>query len=163
MFKKIRAWLDSDKPVAMGTQHVGWLLASVIMINVVSFVSGYFWGKRTGAQEWCTVTSRDAFADQIYNSLCLASVGEDDDSESQESADNAEASDTDVAQAGEGEEAPEKGLEMKTQYYAQLAGFSSLRGAEAFVARLNKNRFLYLSKREPAKVQKGDSFVGTRL
>jgi hypothetical protein len=150
MFDKIRAWLASDIPVALGAQHVGWIVSAVLMINAGCFIAGYFWGKRAGAQEWCTVISRDAFADQIYNSLCASAVGEDE-----EGADN---NDEDAAaQNGEGEEAPDQGIEMKTQYYAQLAGFASLRSAEAFVTRLNKKRIHALIKERISKSAKGRS------
>jgi hypothetical protein len=159
MFDKIRAWLASDIPVALGSQHVGWIVAAVLMINAGCFIAGYFWGKRAGAQEWCTVISRDAFADQIYNSLCASAVGEDEeDADNQEGADNSEGSEGEaVAQNGEGEESPEQGIEMKTQYYAQLAGFASLRSAEAFVTRLNKKQIHALIKERISKSAKGRS------
>ena len=90
----------------------------------------------------------------------MASVGQDEDkdeeAESQEIADNAEGSDAEtVAHAEETEEAPEQGLELKTQYYAQLAGFSSLHSAEAFVARLNKKQVPVLIKERASKSAKG--------
>ena len=47
------------------------------------------------------------------------------------------------------------GLEIKTQHYAQLAGFSSLRHAEAFVARLNKKQIPVLIKERVSKSSKG--------
>jgi len=153
MIKKIRTWLASDIPIVLGAQHFGWVLASVILLNVGSFAIGYFWGKRTGAQEWSTAISRDAFADQIYNSLCLASVGED--VEKDEEVDNQDNETT--AQAGESEVTPEMGLEMKTQHYAQLAGFSSLRNAEAFVVRLNKKHIPVLIKERVSRSAKGRS------
>ena len=156
MIKKIGAWLTSDMSVTLGAQHLGWVLASVILFNVCSFAIGYFWGKRAGAQEWSTAISRDAFADQIYNSLCLAAVG--DDLEKDDDPDGQENADTEVvAQPGDAEVAPEMGLEMKTQYYAQLAGFSSLRNAEAFVARLNKKQIHALIKERVSKSSKGRS------
>jgi cell division protein FtsN len=142
-------------PVALGAQHAGWILAAFLMINTGCFVVGYFWGKRAGAKEWCTVISRDAFADQIYNSLCASAVGDDEEDDAQESADNAEGADA-VAQNNE-EEAPDQGIEMKTQYYAQLAGFASLRSAEAFVTRLNKKHIHALIKERASKSAKGRS------
>jgi hypothetical protein len=153
MFNKFRTWLACDMPVALGAQHVGWIVAAALLINAGCFIAGYFWGKRAGAQEWCTVISRDAFADQIYNSLCAAAVGQDEDE-----ADSTEGSDGEaVVQNGEGEEAPEQGIEMKTQYYAQLAGFASLRGAEAFVERLNKKQIHALIKERMSRSAKGRS------
>ena len=152
MIKKIRAWFASDIPVVLGAQHVGWIAAAVIIFSVGSFAIGYFWGKRAGAQEWCTTISRDAFADQIYNSLCLSSVGaeeeKDDESDSQEGADS-------ESGAQVGDVTPEQGLEVKTQYYAQLAGFSSLKMAEAFVTRLNKKQIPVLIKERISKSAKG--------
>lgn len=156
MFNKFRAWLVSDMPVALGAQHVGWIVSAMLMINAGCFIAGYFWGKRAGAQEWCTVMSRDAFADQIYNSLCAAAVVADEEDDSQESVDGSEGSENEtVAQNGEGEETPDQGIEMKTQYYAQLAGFASLRGAEAFVDRLNKKQIRALIKERVSKSAKG--------
>ena len=155
MFKKIRAWLASDTPVALGAQQVGWIVALLIMLNVGCFLAGYFWGKRVGAQDWCATISRDAFADQIYNSLCSAVIDDEEDDEQEE--EGPESVDTSTTQTGNEEEAPEKGLEVKTQYYAQLAGFASLRSAEAFVSRLNEKQVPVLIKERISKNSKGRS------
>lgn len=162
MFKKIRTWIMAEVPVVISSQHTSWVLVVLVLLNAGSFAIGYFWGKRTGAQEWSTTISRDAFADQIYNSLCLASIANDDDKDgdtnSQDEDDSADNSDTElVAQTGDTEAAPEQGLEVKTQYYAQLAGFSSLRHAEAFVARLNKKQIPVLIKERVSRSSKGRS------
>lgn len=153
MLKKIRTWFIDDVPLALAAHHIGWILSVVILINVGSFAIGYFWGKAVGAQEWSTTISRDAFADQIYNSLCIASVGDMQEDENQEIAENED--EQEVAGQPETEVAPELGIEMKTQYYAQLAGFSSLRPAEAFVTRLNKKQIPVLIKERTSKGAKG--------
>lgn len=157
MLNKIRAWLSSDSPITLGSQHVGWVVAAVFMVNAACFIVGYFWGKRAGAQEWCTVITRDAFADQIYNSLCSAALA--DDTQENVNSDNEEAGsespDSDGEQEDENESDDAGGINMKAQYYAQLAGFSSLRRAEAFVVRLNKRKIPVLIKERVSKSSKG--------
>ena len=83
----------------------------------------------------------------------MASVGED--VEKDEEVDNQE--NETAAQANDTEVTPEMGLEMKTQHYAQLAGFSSLKNAEAFVVRLNKKQIPVLIKERVSRTAKGRS------
>ncbi len=48
-----------------------WLVVAAITIGATCFVAGYFWGKGSSAIQWSAGISREAFADQIYNSLLL--------------------------------------------------------------------------------------------
>ncbi len=162
MFEKIKAWMLTDGPVVLRARQLGWFFASFILLNLGSFIGGYFFGRKVGAQEWCATISRDAFADQIYNSLCLSSMNTDDKDEDEKDEEN-EAQDgqdgsleSDAAnQSADVNSAPEQGLEMKTQYYAQLAGFSSLRYAEAFAARMNNKQIPVLIKERKSKNSRG--------
>jgi hypothetical protein len=147
----------TDEPVVLGSRQVGWGFAFFIMLNLVSFLGGYFWGRKIGAQEWCASISRDAFADQIYNSLCVSAQSTDDKDEENDTQDIADASSESdaLSQTADINNAPEQGLEMKTQYYAQLAGFSSLRSAESFAARMNNKHIPVLIKERKSKNSRG--------
>jgi len=165
MFKKIRAWMLTDGPVVLGARQLGYFFVFIILLNLGSFLGGYFFGRKVGAQEWCATISCDAFADQIYNSLCLSmntdEKNEDEKDEEGEAQDGTDAStEPDAAmQAADANNAPEQGLEMKTQYYAQLAGFSSLRYAEAFAARMNNKHIPVLIKERKSKNSRGRQLI----
>ena len=150
MIKKIRAWFASDVPVALGAQHVGWIVAAVILLNVGCFAVGYFWGKRAGAQEWCTVISRDAFADQIYNSLCLASVGDDEEkdeeADSQEISDNAEGQMRLLPRPGMPKMLLSRVLKSRPNIMRNLPDFRRCAALKLLSHGSIKSRFLYLLK-----------------
>jgi hypothetical protein len=160
VLKKIKTWMLTDGSVVLESKQLGWIFAFLIFLNLGIFLGGYFLGRNTGAQEWYATISRDAFADQIYNSLCLSSMDandkdEEEDSDVQDGSDDA-SSESDVTfQAADNNNVPEQGLEMKTQYYAQLAGFSSLRSAEAFAARMNNKHIPVLIKERKSKNSRG--------
>ena len=149
-------------PVALDAQHLGWILASVILLGVGSFAIGYFWGKRTGQKNGLLLYRATLLLTRyitVYAWPRLEKMWK-----KMKNSDNQENTDTEgAAQAGDAEVAPEMGLEMKTQHYAQLAGFASLRHAEAFVTRLNKKQILLLLKNGSVKVLKGDLLSGIRL
>ena len=161
---KIQAWWATDIPINLASHHLSWILVAIIVTNVGIFTVGYYWGKRTGAQQLCSTISRDAFADQIYNSLCMATAGIEEDEKSEEASDNS-AEETEnsesVAQSdSEGADInAESTLDVKPQFYARLAGFTSFKRAEAFMCRLQKRQIPVLIKERVSKTSKGRSMT----
>lgn len=159
---KIKAWWVTDVPINLTSHHISWLLAALIIINAGIFTVGYYWGKRTGAQQLCATISRDAFADQIYNSLCLASAGtqeEHDDEETDTASDENEGSEAVAQSDAESVDSSADPLEVKPQFYAQLAGFTSFKKAEGFVCRLQKRQIPVLIKERISRTCKGRSLT----
>lgn len=164
---KLRAWWDTDSYFNVASNHVGWILAAFILVDAGMFSIGYYWGKRSGAQQLCSTISRDAFADQIYNSLCMATAGLESDSVEESDSDEDENSSEDTAKSvavtqrenqTDGDMA-ENAIEIKPQFYAQLAGFTSLKGAESFVSSLQKRHIPVLIKERISKTSKGRSLT----
>lgn len=55
------------------SRHVSMLTASLLMLFFVTFLSGYFFGKKFMVEQFVAKIEQDSFADQIYSSLCALS------------------------------------------------------------------------------------------
>ena len=55
------------------SRHVSMLTASLLMMFFVTFLSGYFFGKKFMVEQFVAKIEQDSFADQIYSSLCALS------------------------------------------------------------------------------------------
>jgi hypothetical protein len=167
LFTQLQVWWKTDTQFNMTAHHAAWVLAAVIMTEACIFTVGYYWGKRSGAQQLCATISRDAFADQIYNSLCMATAGLEADKSDEES-DEAENSDADSTASDDSDNSEsvaqndnqaENALEVTPQFFAQLAGFTSFKKAEAFVCRLQKRQIPVLIKERISKTSRGRSLT----
>lgn len=130
---------SSHNILTLNERQVRYLSASIIALVLISFLTGYYWGKKRAYEDFLGYCENQAFGDKIAASLCLLYESpEDKESEAPETGDQSESSDT-IEQEATLQEAAEEGVLATNLYYAQLAGFGSKRSAEQYEHRL-KNR-----------------------
>jgi len=61
------------------SRQVSFLVASLLMMFFITFLGGYFFGKKYMVEQFVAKIEQDSFADQIYSSLCA--LGECDPEE----------------------------------------------------------------------------------
>lgn len=99
-----------EKHVQLDQQQISYIVASALMGSFFIFMAGYYWGKKNALEPVTEQFTSDSLADKIYCALC-----------SEEKKVEEEKEDTQVQ---------EKQEEKKSLYYAQLAGFGSLKAAQ---------------------------------
>lgn len=157
------------------------LLALLLFLFTLSFLGGYFLGKKHVVDDFVTKVEQDSFADQIYSSLCLLSDQDPEElraaSEEEMLAQVAElpsqeaslialpsevAIQEPIAQADSqpaldekvsvsSPASQEKNPSLK-KFYAQLIGFGSEPAAQTFVKRMKK-------KSIPLEIKQRESFT----
>lgn len=50
--------------------HLTGLIAALLILYVVTFLAGYFWGKKSALEEFAEQIKNESFTDQVYASLC---------------------------------------------------------------------------------------------
>jgi len=147
-------------------RQAGWVLAVVILVNCMSFVVGYFWGKKIAAQQACYAINRESFADKIYSAVCLHQ-GSPEDEQAAEEGDEENA----AAPATEGDGSPEQAQQLTdvqkpamveetpVQYSAQLVGFHAKPQAEQFVEKLRKKAIPVILKERVSRTARGRRVV----
>jgi len=146
-------------------RQVSFVVASIVLLLFFSMIAGYFWGQRSAAQVFLAKIDQDAFADQIYSSVCalsdqtplpvvdgsqLSPVPESYELEVHHAQEEqapvalAAASDSDDANAA-----------ATSAYYAQLIGFSTSRAAYRCAEQLQKNGFPVKVKKRQSRTSKG--------
>lgn len=167
----------------MPSRHASVAVAFVLLVFFMSFMGGYFLGKKHVIDEFVAKVEQDSFADQIYTSLCLLSdqdpelmrASHDEAAEEVESAHESSAvQDAVVLSHAEPASSLESGL-LSAQaeatratgsddlsdhrepgdkaYYAQLIGFGAEQTAQKYAQRLNK-------KNIPVSVRERESVSG---
>ena len=141
---------NQDPHTGIPENHVRYYAVGVIALVCVSFITGYYWGKKKAYEEFLERCSEDVLGDKISAALCSlydAASDQQKEIDSDEnggehkegrvshdaSADNADAlceqtvSDVSPGAAETGESA---------LYFAQLAGFGSKRSADSYALAL---------------------------
>ena len=54
-------------------RQVSMLIAALMMVLFITFLGGYFFGKKYMVEQFVAKVEQDSFADQIYSSLCALS------------------------------------------------------------------------------------------
>ncbi len=156
------------------SRQVSFIVAGVSLLLFFSLVAGYFWGQRSATQLFLAKMDQNAFADQIYSSVCaltdqkelvtfddtqclsssetievevapVLGVIESSNNRNQTTAHDVTASDrTSTDHAAE-----------KPAYYAQLVGFGTSRAAYRCAERLKKNGFPVKVKKRQSRTSKG--------
>ena len=163
----IRAWLSGNTCIHTNIRHGSLIISSFIIFVVSSFIAGYLCGIRKNADTLQTSITRDAFADQIYNSLCVACSYQTEtensaESDFDETADNDADQNTDQNNSADQnqesrdlQETTQEPTKIHTQYHAQLAGYTSLKRAEAFAKRTTLKKIPVLIKERKSTTAKG--------
>lgn len=105
---------------------------SIILCGTLSFIAGYYWGKKKGAEEFALYVNQQSFADKIYSSLCTLYDAYDDEASNEEKDDDGIKKNSEESSASE-PEASETPLEF---YCAILCGFGSQKAGLDYVNRL---------------------------
>ncbi|OGB97101.1 hypothetical protein A3F06_04225 [candidate division TM6 bacterium RIFCSPHIGHO2_12_FULL_36_22] len=152
---------DKNKLV-LETRQASWLIAGLLFLGVLIFISGYMIGKRKAMQELAHTVINDSFIDQAQHSLYSmygqSPVTEED--KQQEPTEDALTSlmgpKDEQADALEvvtvKQEEPKKSTEL---YWAQLVGFGSEKQAENFVKRVTSLGINVILKKRVSKNNKG--------
>ncbi len=162
----------------MPSRQLSMVLAAFLLVLFLSFMGGYFLGKKHIVDDFVLKVEQDSFADQIYSSLCLLGDqdpevlrAERDEAEEQEDQQVAQGESSELSQGAAAsqtalldvtQEQEEKSLENNEtivkkpagkQYYAQLVGFGSATAAQKFAAAMNK-------KKLPVRIKERESVSG---
>src|SRR3989304_5973696 len=142
------------------------LVAFFLMILLVSFLSGYFFGKKHMVEQFVAKVEQDSFADQIYSSLCALGDYDVESIRSLGSVELSKDSDSPVEETPslEVEEQIAMASELPneivstipaTQYFAQLIGFGSQGAARKFYQKMKAKNISVLLKERVSVSAKG--------
>jgi len=133
-------------------RQASWLIASLLFIGVLLFISGYIIGKKRAVQEFAHQVVNDSFLDQAHHSL-YSMYGHTQPQEEEKEGEGEEETvsaalpkDTEGSILGATQMSaapmpaaipvePAK-IEPKMHFYSELIGFGSKRTAESFVKRV---------------------------
>ncbi|HJM68659.1 MAG TPA: SPOR domain-containing protein [Candidatus Babeliales bacterium] len=157
---------DDKNKLVLEARHASWLIAGLLFLGVLIFISGYMVGKRRAVQEFAHTVVNDSFVDQAQHSL-YSMYGQSPTAEEEKQQEQAE--DTLTSLMGDKDDSVEvsdaKVVEVKKpkkvseQYWAQLIGFGSEKRAENFVKRVTSLGIPVILKKRVSKNNKGKSIT----
>jgi hypothetical protein len=104
----------ADGTLLLDQQQISYLVAAFLMVGFFIFIAGYYWGKKQALEPITEQFATDSLTDKIYCALCEEHGKREED----------------------GEEQDKEKKNVHRRYYAQLAGFGSLKGAQVCIAKL---------------------------
>lgn len=115
------------------------LIATILMLYVITFLAGYFWGKKSALEEFAEQIKNESFSDKVYASLCAlyeqpADAGPEASAEAA-TAGESQSSDQETPVANPEPEDKEKSA---TLFVAQLIGYGTEKQAQAYVKALER-------------------------
>lgn len=154
------------------SRQVSMLFTAFLTVLFITFLSGYFFGKKYMVEQFVAKVEQDSFADQIYSSLCALSNYEPDELRS------LAVEEPLVTAAGDHDESEvkqdaleqtveamiEPALESTAvsavqstdkQYYAQLIGYGTELAAKKFAYRLSQKAIPAVVKKRISTTPKG--------
>ncbi len=167
------------------SRQVSMLIAALLMMFFITFLSGYFFGKKHMVEQFIAKVEQDSFADQIYSSLCALSEYEPEElraiavqdqelvvqeiydtlvqevvPETVVLAEAAVSEDAVVSALNEPDqiplpENPVVDTPPDTAYYAQLIGYGTELAAKKFAHRLSQKDIPVRVKKRISKTPKG--------
>lgn len=173
--KKDACECKSSEGLFMPSRQVGLILAALILAGFVLFAGAFFWGQKNAITSFTNKIEQESFGDQIYSSLCSLcdSQGDTEESEenSEERADLEMTQDEEIKteakdeqQVGSQEQALDSALQEEEieeassgvqEFYAQLAGFGTMRAAQHFASRLQKKEVSVIVKKRQSRSSRG--------
>lgn len=182
--KKDDCECNSTQGFFMPSSQASMVVASLMLLSFVLFVGGFFWGQKNAIASFTNKIEQESFGDQIYSSLCSLcdsqgdteeGVGENDIESTPDENDkeivaepavdqknDAAASIIDsqnVALENSADNSSEQEVEETSsgipEYYAQLAGFGTMRAAQHFANRLHKKEISVIVKKRQSRSMRG--------
>lgn len=124
-----------------------------ILLLLLTFIAGYFWGQKKSAEVFTDKVLNDSFSDQVNYSM-YSMYGEQpseeqstEEQEEDQSGDEEMTSEPEVKNEQEVVKTPEvvdnsnSNTEGSVKHYAQLVGFGSRRAAEQFANKIQKKGY----------------------
>lgn len=175
----------SSQGLYMPSRQVSLVVASLMFLSFILFTGGFFWGQKNAIASFTNKIEQESFGDQIYSSLCSlcesqgdteeAEENDDepalDESEKLDSAEHAHSSSVQSSEAKSAqvhvdaqeavvenasqEEVEETSSSTTPEYYAQLAGFGTMRAAQHFASRLQKKEVSVIVKKRQSRSSRG--------
>jgi len=144
--------------ITLTNRHIGWLISVVIVISLGSFGAGYFWGEKKSAERFLQRIGQEAFADQVYSSVCSMYDSENEIEVRSENGNEGYQEESDKTQEVVKKEAQQEIIQEinpKVAYYAQLVGFGTAKKAKQFVERLTRNGIVAHVRERKSKSARG--------
>lgn len=164
--EKGAACVCKKKGLFLDTRQLSFVVAAFILLLFFTFMSGYFLGHKKAVTTFSHKLDQDSFADRIYSSMFSLYDGKNDDDYVAE------------GDACEQEMTPQQGEEQQAyveppadmhqeevahdvseqpsrQYYAQLAGFGTVRVAQRLADRLQQKNMPVILKKRRSRTAKG--------
>ncbi len=158
----------SNDGLFVPNRHESALVAGIIAVISLSFLTGYFLGKKQAIEPFTHKIEQDSFADQIFSSLCAISdqdyrADESDDTQLSEDTSAAVENEAPVAVSQETAAAPDSNNVVAEQaraaaserYYAQLVGFGTNKAAQKCAQKLQKKGVSVTVKTRHSTTAKG--------
>jgi hypothetical protein len=159
---------NSDKnKLVFETRQASWIIAGLLFLGVIIFISGYMIGKKRAMQEFAHTVVNDSFVDQAQHSL-YSMYGQSLSNEEEKPEPQAEDAITslmsDESVAKEEPEAVEvapapKPVVPDMVYYAKLIGFGSKPYAENFIKRVTSLGIPAILETRVSKNKKGKTIT----
>jgi hypothetical protein len=104
-------------------------IALLLLLYVITFLTGYFWGKKSALEEFADQIKNESFSDKVYASLCSLYDQPSENSENNELARTEDANESTRAAAPQ---------EQQQSFVAQLIGYGTEKQALAYVKTLER-------------------------
>ncbi len=109
------------------------LIAAMLMLYVVTFLAGYFWGKKSALEEFAEQIKNESFSDKVYASLCALY-----DQPADAGANQTQAQSVDEIPQGESSSEQEEKEKPTGVFVAQLIGYGTEKQAQIYVKALER-------------------------
>jgi hypothetical protein len=140
--------------IKLNNRQIGWVIATVIFIALISFGAGYFWGEKKSAERFLNRIGQEALADQVYSSICSL-CETDNELETQQENGVAENDSEESIKATERKQENNEEMTPGSAYYAQLVGFGTVKKANQFVDQLEKREINAHVRERKSKTARG--------
>ncbi len=107
-------------------KQISHLAAGFVLISFFIFISGYYWGKKNGINSLTEQLEAESMSDKMYSAICSINDVADIDKEDVEDVGEVEI-DNNSQVASKKVESKQS---LKPLYYAQLAGFGTIKAAQ---------------------------------
>lgn len=179
--KKNDCVCKSSEGFFMPSRQVSLAVAGLVLLLFILVAGAFFWGQKNAIISFTNKIEQESFGDQIYSSLCSLCDSEGITEEDQEDTEeNGEEISSDVdaqkdeeivsesaskpylvlLQSGSSQKQSqdleeEEASSAMPEYYAQLAGFGTMRAAQHFAHRLQKKEISVIVKKRQSRSVRG--------
>ncbi len=113
------------------------LIAALLMLYVITFLAGYFWGKKSALEEFAEQIKNESFSDKVYASLCALYDQPTDSAASQIAAPAIDGESQGEIINDQNEQQQEK-EKVAGSFVAQLIGYGTEKQAQIYVKALER-------------------------